>query len=329
MEYLPIALRIAGRPCLVVGGGPVALRKAALLVRAGAEVMVVAPQVVEEFLRLAGTRFIRRAYESSDLEGMLLVVAATDERALNRRVAAHAQERGILVNVVDDPQHCTFVMPSIVDRSPLLVAISTAGAAPVLSRMVRGDIEALLPPGLGAVSESLSRHRQAIKSALPNLAERRQFMEALLAGPMMEFASASDVSRVDAAFLAHLASYVSENAGFVSVVGTGPGDPDQLTFQAQRCMQQAEHVFYEVDVPEAILERCRRDAPRTLLAGGRYGSNADPSRWQDVLCEAQQGHRIAVLVRGEGSRMASELQLVAGPALRMRHTRGLVAECDK
>jgi uroporphyrin-III C-methyltransferase/precorrin-2 dehydrogenase/sirohydrochlorin ferrochelatase len=230
-------------------------------------------------------------------------------------VAADAAQRGVLVNVVDEPQHCTFVMPSIVDRSPLLVAISTAGAAPVLARMVRGEIEALLPPGLGALSDLLSRQRRAIKEALPDLTDRRRFMEAMLAGPVAEMAQVADSTLAEAELLRRLAAFTSEEARLLTVVGTGPGDPDLLTFQAQRFMQQADHVFHESDVSDAILERCRRDAPRTELPiGGQV----------DLAKRAASAGRAALLVVGDGQRQARALMNTPGSdAFVIRHVRGL------
>ena len=292
---------------------------------AGALLTVVAPQLVEEFDGLQGASLVRRPYAAADLRGMMLVVAATDNRGMNAQVAADATRQGVLVNVVDDPQHCTFVMPSIVDRSPLLVAISTAGAAPVLARMLRGEIEALLPPSLGALSELLSRHRRAIKTALPDLGVRRRFMEALLEGRVAELIYEGDHAAAEAELLRQLATPTKESHGLVTVVGTGPGDPDLLTFQAQRFMQQADHVFYEVEVADAILERCRRDAERRPLedVGG-----ANRSRWSSVAREVERGCRVAVLVRGDGTNAARELKQEAGDSFRPRHIRGLPTDED-
>ena len=321
MDYLPVSLRLTAQPCLVVGGGLVALRKAALLSRAGARLKVVAPVIAEGFGELSNTQMVTRAYDAGDVEGARLVVAATNDAKLNAQIAAEATDRGVLVNVVDDPEHCTFVMPSIVDRSPMLVAISTAGAAPVLARMVRGDIEALLPPGLGLVSELLSRHRVAVKAALPELGARRRFMEALLSGVVVELAYAGDVAEAEAELLRLLATQNIQAVGEVAVVGTGPGDPDLLTFQAQRYMQQADHILHQLDVSPAIVDRCRRDATRTQVPEGGGVSTL----WDLARMHAQLGERVVVLVMGDGKAAAAQMQRESASATYIRHVPGLPA----
>lgn len=321
MDYLPVSLRLTDQPCLVVGGGSVALRKAALLSRAGARLKVVAPVIVEGIGEFSNAQVVTRAYEADDVRGARLVVAATDDANLNAQVAADATDRGVLVNVVDDPQRCTFVMPSIVDRSPMLVAISTAGAAPVLARMVRGDIEALLPPGLGPVSELLSRHRAAIKAALPELGARRRFMEALLSGMVVELAYAGDLAAAEAELRRLLDTQNVHALGEVAVVGTGPGDPDLLTFQAQRCMQQADHVLHRLDVSPAIVDRCRRDAARTQVPEGGGVSTL----WDLARVHAQRGERVVVLVAGDGKAAATHMQREGASVTHVRHVPGLPA----
>src|SRR5437763_12483782 len=186
MDYLPVFLRLDGHPVVVVGGGTVALRKAAWLRRAGARVTVVAPGVHAELAQQAARgelRHIAEEFTPEHLAGAVAVVAATADRATNARVAASARERGVPVNVVDDAELSTFIFPAIVDRSPLVVAVSSAGHAPVLARRVREQIEALLPERLGALARFMGARRSSVQRALAAFA-RRGFWERIAAGPV-------------------------------------------------------------------------------------------------------------------------------------------------
>ena len=268
MRYLPTFLEVRGQPCLIVGGGEVALRKAQTLDRAGAQVSVVAPDCLPPLQSLAlrsGGRLTERRYRSSDLRGMRLVVGATDDRTANATIAADALAGGLLVNTVDDPANCNFVMPSIVDRDPVLVAISSSGTAPVLARLLRGRIEALLPQGLGRVAAVAGELRARVKSQLSEPGARRAFWEGVLTSSLIEGAQASSDVELRTGLEAALARAGTRPPAGVCYVGVGPGDPDLLTLRAQRLMQQADVVLH-AGVATAIVDRCRRDAQVVELA---------------------------------------------------------------
>lgn len=269
MDYLPICVDIAGQRCLVVGGGDIAARKARLLVRAGASVVIVATELGEAVMEIArddDAVLFERAFEEADLDGARLVVAATDEPAANRAIAAAAELRGLWVNVVDDPGHCNFIMPAIIDRDPVLVAVSTGGRSPVLARLTRGRIEAMLPSRLGELAVLLGSYRDRVKARVSSVEGRRRFWEQVLDGPVAELAQQG---RGDAAAEALDRALDAAGEGVpertVFVVGVGSADPDYLTFRMLRFMQRAEIIAHGSDAPAAVLDLCRRDATRVRL----------------------------------------------------------------
>jgi uroporphyrin-III C-methyltransferase/precorrin-2 dehydrogenase/sirohydrochlorin ferrochelatase len=302
IEYLPVFLRLEGRPALVVGGGAVALRKALWLRKAGAEVTVLAPQLCPALARHAAAgevRHLAAPFSPEQLAGAVAAVAATDERDVNAAVAVAARERRVPVNVVDDAALSTFIFPAIVDRSPLLVAVSSAGHAPVLARRVREQIEALLPSRLGALARFLGARRGAVQRALRGLG-RRAFWEQLISGPLAtrvlngeEQRAGREWSRALLAAQRAARRGAARPQGEVYLIGAGPGDPDLLTLRALQLLQQADVILYDRLVSEAVLERARRDA-RRIFVGKEAG---EPHL---------QAHINALLVRlaGEGKRVA-------------------------
>ncbi|HYQ92922.1 MAG TPA: bifunctional precorrin-2 dehydrogenase/sirohydrochlorin ferrochelatase, partial [Candidatus Competibacteraceae bacterium] len=188
MDFLPVFLRIRDRPCLVVGGGAVAARKVELLLQAGGRVTVVAPELGEalQVLQQAGRIGYRpAAFSPADLEGCLLVIAATDDQAVNRQVSKLCQVRAIPVNVVDQPELCSFIMPAIIDREPVLIAVSTGGSSPVLARLLRGRLESLIPAAYGRLAALVASFRERVKQSIP-APQRRAFWEQVLQGPIAE-----------------------------------------------------------------------------------------------------------------------------------------------
>lgn len=261
MRYLPIFVDVRDRPCLLVGGGSVALRKARTLIAAGARLVVVAPEVdpvLRDRVSASGGVVRQRGFEPGDLHGMRVVIAATNDAALHERIAALAEAQGVPVNVVDDPSRCTFVMPALVDRDPVLIAVSTGGAAPVLARKLRAQLETLIAPGYGRLAALVGRHRARVQAALPFEA-RRAFWEAVLEGSVSERVFAGDEAGAEALLLEALARGEPSHAGEVLLVQAGPGQPDLLTLRALRQLQRASHVLFD-DVPEAVVELARRDA---------------------------------------------------------------------
>lgn len=302
---LPVSLCIARRPCLLVGGGQVAARKAELLLRFGAVLTVVAPRLCPELLSRSGAddcTLVRSPYQPEHLQGMALVCAATDDRAVNRTVAEQARQRNIPVNVVDDPDSCTFIMPSILDREPLFIAVSSAGAAPLLSRLLRARLETLIPSGYGLIARFVARHRQSVKQRYPEARQRRRFWESVLQGPVENLVLAGQNEQAERTLARALKAEGDAplTQGEVYLVGGGPGDPDLLTFKALRLMQQADVVLHDRLVAKPVLALVRRDAQR-IYVGKQTGQHTMPQPDINRLLVdlALQGQRVLRLKGGD------------------------------
>jgi len=229
MDFLPVFFSLRAQPCLVVGGGSVAARKIGLLRRAGGQVRVVAPELAPEVERLAQAgdiQHIARGFEEADLDGVRLVIAATNDRSVNARVSEAARARGLPVNVVDDPALCSFIVPSILDRSPVMVAVSTGGASPVLARQLRTRLESLIPAAYGRLASLLESCREQAKARIPDERLRRRFWEQVVEGPVAELMLAGQEARARQALEEALQTAEREGrpVGEVYLVGAGPGD---------------------------------------------------------------------------------------------------------
>ena len=303
MDYLPLFHNLKGRSVLLVGGGEVALRKGRLLADAGAVLQVVAPQIDEALVELAeqgGGQCLRRGYESEDLAGCVLAIAATDDGELNARVSRDAHQRGTPVNVVDAPSLCSVIFPAIVDRSPLIVAVSSGGDAPVLARLMRARIETWIPATYGQLAGLAKRFRARVKQLLPNVQQRRVFWEEVFQGPIAERLLAGQGGEAERMLEEKLGGAAPKALGEVYLVGAGPGDPDLLTFRALRLMQQADVVLYDRLVAPAIIELCRRDAER-IYVGKRRAEHAVPQEEINRLLVqlAREGKRVLRLKGGD------------------------------
>jgi len=269
MDYLPIFADVRNKLCLVVGGGAVGKRKAGVLLEAGANVRVVAPQIEPELAEQVGINAIVARFDAQHLEGITLVIAATNDRSVNRQVSELARARNIPVNVVDDPELCSFIMPAILDRSPLMVAFSSGGASPVLTRMMRGRLETMIPQNYSLLAGFAERYRELVKQRVTNPAKRRIFWENVLEGVIAEKVLSGDEISAEAMLLQMLASEDNILRGEVYLVGAGPGDPDLLTFRALRLMQKADVVVYDNLVSKPIVDMTRRDAERIYVGKKR------------------------------------------------------------
>jgi uroporphyrin-III C-methyltransferase / precorrin-2 dehydrogenase / sirohydrochlorin ferrochelatase len=300
MDFLPIFLNVKGKHCLVVGGGEVAKRKAGVLLEAGASVRAVAPEIEPALAELQGVETIVARFEAQHLDGVALVIAATNDRSVNQQVSQQAHMRNIPVNVVDSPDLCSFIMPSILDRSPLMVAFSSGGASPVLTRMLRGKLEALIPQGYSRLTAFSARFRDTIKARFTNPAKRRMFWENILEGVVAEKVLAGDEASAEAMLISLLENEKPELAGEVYLVGAGPGDPDLLTLRALRLMQKADVVVYDNLVSKPILEMTRRDATR-IYAGKKRADHAMPQEEINELLIrlAKEGKRVLRLKGGD------------------------------
>lgn len=304
MDHLPLFHNLQGQPCLVVGGGEVALRKIRTLLSAGAQVSVVSPDFHSNLLELAqqhaALTLHPREYRVEDMDAVLLVIAATDGDKLNRKVSADARAQRIPVNVVDSPELCTVIFPAIVDRSPLQIAISTGGAAPVLARLVRTRLESFIPAGYGRLAQLAERYRPRVKQHFSALNLRRAFWEKVLDGPVAEAVLTGDEARAERQIEALLADPGHSGIGEVYLVGAGPGDPDLLTFRALRLMQQADIVLYDRLVSKEVMALVRRDA-ELVYVGKTAGDH--PVTQENInrkLVEyAKQGKRVLRLKGGD------------------------------
>ena len=312
MEYLPIFLRLSAARVVIVGGGHVAARKADLLLRAGAHVTVVAPRLQEDLRNRAALGELTHLAESfapAHLEDAVLAIAATDHRDINTAVSEAARARRVPVNVVDDALLSTFIFPAIIDRSPIVVAVGSAGYAPVLARWVREQIEAALPSSLGALARFMGERRRSVQRAL-GPAARRAFWERVVRGRTGAQVLAGDEPGARRSFDAEvLVSQLTTSAtagrsalGEVYLIGAGPGDPDLLTLRALQLLQQADVVLYDRLVPAAVLERARREARRVFVGKGRgAGESRTPQEEIHELMVrfARQGLKVARLKGGD------------------------------
>ncbi len=305
MEFLPVFLKIKGRPCLVVGGGKVAARKVALLRRAGANITVVAPVFCDELLALreAGDiTFHHREFSDSDLSDFVLVIAATDDRIVNQRVYDLAGMQNIPVNVVDNPGQSSFIVPSIIDRSPVQVAVSTGGASPVLARLLRARLESFIPSAYGRLAALVDEYRHKVKTRFVIPEQRRYFWEAVLQGRVAEllFAGRGDEARRALEEAISDTDKEYSTGGEVYLVGAGPGDPDLITFRALRLMQQADVVVYDRLVAEPILDMVRRDAEMIYAGKERDRHALTQESINELLVRlAKQGKRVLRLKGGD------------------------------
>lgn len=332
MDYLPLFTRLQQRRCLVVGGGVVALRKAGLLERAGALVSVVAPAVLpalEELAERSGGSVARRDYQPADLDGVVLVIASTDVAAVNRQVSADAQARQIPVNVVDDPELCSVVLPSIIDRSPIVIAISSGGRSPVLARQLRARLESWVPAAYGRLAELAGRFRERVAAAIPDPDRRRRFWEDTLEGPVAELVLAGREEAADAELVRQLATTPEPGGGEVYLVGAGPGDPDLLTFKALRLMQKADVVLYDRLVADEIVDLCRRDAERIYVGKARADHALPQGEINQLLVDlARQGKRVLRLKGGDPfifGRGGEEIELLAAEHIPFQVVPGITA----
>ncbi len=335
MDYLPIFIKLAGRRCVVVGGGEVAARKAGLLLEAGAAVTVVAPQccaALADMVQAGRVEHRAEAFSAAALAGAALAIAATDERAVNVEVSRLAQAQRIPVNVVDDPELCSFILPAIVDRSPVLVAVSSGGASPVLSRLLRARLETLIPSAYGDLARLAQRFRDRVKRALP-AAARRPFWERALTGPIAELVFSGRLPQAERA----LAAAIDESAargpapGEVYLVGAGPGHPELLTFAALRLMQQADVILYDNLVSPQVLELCRRDAERIYVGKQRAQHTLRQEEINALLVKlAREGRRVLRLKGGDPyvfGRGGEEIETLAASGVRFRVVPGITAAC--
>nr|WP_218951305.1 siroheme synthase CysG [Acinetobacter sp. YH12058] len=303
VDIFPISLKLQQQPCLIVGGGHIAYRKAVLLAKAGAKVDVLAPEIDVNLLQLVQQsqgQYVQDVFSSSTaLRHYRLVIAATDNNLVNQQVFAACEAENVLVNSVDDPPHCRFMVPAIIDRSPLVISVASNGTSPVLSRQIRTQLESSIPHGMGKLAEFSGQWRAAVKQKIVNPEERRIFWEELYASPLKEQVFNDNLDAANQSIQHALAEWQTPK-GEVYLVGAGPGDPELLTLKALRLMQQADVVIYDRLVSAPILELCRRDAEKVYVGKAR-SNHAVPQEGINALLVkyAQAGKRVCRLKGGD------------------------------
>ncbi|WP_284879138.1 siroheme synthase CysG [Acinetobacter variabilis] len=303
MDIFPISLKLQQQPCLIVGGGHIAYRKAVLLQKAGAVISVIAPKIeasLLEIVQATAGQYVQAPFNSEiPLRSYRLVIAATNDARVNRQVFEDCEVENVLVNSVDDPPHCRFMVPAIIDRSPLIISVASNGTSPVLSRQIRTQLEATIPHGMGKLAEFSGKWRSAVKAKITNPDERRIFWEDLYASPLKEQVFNDNLAEADRLIEQALNEW-QKPKGEVYLVGAGPGDPELLTLKALRLMQQADVVIYDRLVSAPIMDLCRRDAEK-IYVGKARSNHAVPQEGINALLVkyASEGKRVCRLKGGD------------------------------
>lgn len=307
MDHLPIFLNLKGRRALVLGGGRPAARKAELLLRAGCAITVVAPELAEDFAQLAGREEIdhrQGPLTAGDLESCVIAYGASEDSQANEHLHKLATEAGVPVNVVDRPDLCDFIMPAIVDRAPVLAAVSSGGAAPLLTRHLKARLETAIPAAYGRLARFAGDQRDRVHELIPDAKKRLRFWEAFLTGPVAEYLFSGQDEAAETLLNNMLEEAASDAdkppVGEVYLVGAGPGDPDLLTFRALRLMQQADVVLYDRLIGDGILNLVRRDAER-IYVGKMKRDHSLPQEdiSRQLVRLAKEGKRVLRLKAGD------------------------------
>jgi uroporphyrin-III C-methyltransferase / precorrin-2 dehydrogenase / sirohydrochlorin ferrochelatase len=304
MDHLPIFINIRKKPCIVIGGGDIALRKINLLLKAQAKVDCLSPSFSRDIKNLSKDghiTLINKSFDQTDIKDYSIIIAATDDSLVNSSISSIAQDKKIPVNVVDSPDLSSFIMPSIVDRSPLIIAVSSSGKAPILSRIIRAKLETVIPSAYGILADIAGEYRQKVKDRFSTIKDRRAFWEAVFSGVIAEKVFSGRISEAKEDIQRQLDDSVEVELGEVYLVGAGPGDPDLLTFKALRLIQQADVVLYDRLVSKGVMELVRRDS-ELIYVGKKSGSDKSTKQVEinDQLVElAKSGKRVCRLKGGD------------------------------
>jgi uroporphyrin-III C-methyltransferase/precorrin-2 dehydrogenase/sirohydrochlorin ferrochelatase len=304
MEHLPIFINLKQKPVLVVGGGDIALRKINLLIKAQASVNCLSPLFCDGIASLSADKsvnLIQKSFEPDDIKNYSIIIASTDDSLVNSSISELAKKANIPVNVVDSPELSSFIMPSIVDRSPVIIAVSSAGKAPVLARIIRAKLETVIPSAYGLLAEIAGEYRQKVKNRFSNIKDRRAFWESAFSGVIAEKVFSGRINEARGDIEEQLENSVEIDLGEVYLVGAGPGDPDLLTFKALRLIQQADVVLYDRLVSKGVMELVRRDSE--LIYVGKKGGSDESTRQEDINEQlvklAKSGKRVCRLKGGD------------------------------
>ena len=304
MEYFPLFFKLKNKHCLVIGAGEVAVRKIELLTRGGATITVIAEKIGSSVVNMGNSpqlTIIQKSFETTDVKDFHLIISATNNTQVNQLAASTATEQNIPVNVVDNPKLCSFIFPAIIDRSPVIAAVSSAGASPVLARLLRAKIESIIPPAYGQLAHLAEKFRTKVKEHFNEPTQRRIFWENVLQGRIAELVFSGHKQEAENQLEQMiLNAEISDHIGEVYLVGAGPGDPDLLTFRALRLMQQADVVVYDRLVSDGILDLTRRDSEKIYVGKQRNNHSMAQNSINELLASlAKKGKRVVRLKGGD------------------------------
>ena len=305
MDYLPIFIDLRNRSCLVVGGGDIALRKITLLLKAQANIECIAPDIcpgIEQLAQQKQLTIVKRLFQPTDIKAQFLIISATNNIAINTEVSQLARAKNILINVVDNPNLCSFITPAIVDRDPIVIAVGSMGSSPVLSRLLRAKIESIIPASYGKLALLGNEFRDKVKAKFSNTQKRRIFWEDVFASTIAEQVFSGNIKQARLDIAQRLDNNIDkpDNIGEVYLVGAGPGDPDLLTFKALRLMQQADVVLYDRLVSDSVMELVRRDVEKIYVGKERDKHTIPQGGINQLLIKlAKQGKRVCRLKGGD------------------------------
>ncbi len=339
MDYLPIFVNIKDQHCLIVGGGVVAARKADLFIKAGAIVTVIAPELKTEMTFHLSHGKIVWQMDTFSIEAMAnlippkYVISATDDEAVNQLVYRYCQQQNIPVNVADQTAYCDFILPAIVDRSPMIIAVSTGGRSPVLARVMKARLEALIPAGFGRLADLVGRYRQKVKDTIRSLEGRKAFWEKLLDSSFIDKAVQGRIESAEVVLQQQLETVESEGQtlplGEVYLIGAGPGDPDLMTFKGLRLLQQADVILYDRLVAPEIVDMARREAERIYVGKKDKWHKVQQLNISQMMVDlAKQGKRVARLKGGDPyifGRGAEEAELLVQNGIPFEVVPGITA----
>jgi uroporphyrin-III C-methyltransferase/precorrin-2 dehydrogenase/sirohydrochlorin ferrochelatase len=304
MDYLPVFIKLKEQACLVVGAGEIAARKIDCLAKAGAKITVIAKEISPAVANMQITHsliVLQKPFTPEDLHDFKLVVSATSHHETNCLVAKTAEQQKILVNVVDNPSLCSFIFPAIIDRSPIIAAVSSGGAAPVLARLLRAKIESIIPSAYGQLAQLAHTFRKPVQQHIKNPGQRRVFWEQVLQGYIAELVFAGKTEQAEQELQKHITR--QENTppvGEVYLIGAGPGAADLLTFRALRLLQQADVVVYDRLVSPEIIDLARRDSEKIYVGKQRQNHSLPQESINTLLADlAKTGKRVARLKGGD------------------------------
>ena len=307
MKYFPFFLQLDQLPCLIVGGGSVAERKLDLLVKAKADITVISLEFSDYIRDLAKThniRCVKKEYSNKILEENKynFVISATNDVSLNERVAKDCKKYNIIVNVVDQPEICDFIFPSILERGDITVAVSTGGASPVLARVLRTKLETMVPGSYGKLAEIVSANRIKVREKMKKFSSNKIFWEKMLNGKFLELVLSGKTDEAKSFLDEQIENFDEDiaNQGEVYLVGAGPGDPDLLTFKALRLMQQADIALYDRLVHPSIVDLIRRDATKIYVGKERDNHVVRQEEINELLVKyAKEGKKVLRLKGGD------------------------------